>query len=141
MSEAVDIRFLERADIKLILASEAFDNLPTSRQAMAFFTQSNHLITGAIIEGELIGFASGILHYHPDKDPQLFISEVGVNEAYRRRGIARRLVNLLRTRCDTAWLATESDNAPARALYRSADAEETEGIVVYDWGGVMAEGS
>ena len=35
---------------------------------------------------------------------------------------------------DYIWLGTESDNEPARALYRKLGARETEGLVIYDWG-------
>ncbi|MEO1329479.1 MAG: GNAT family N-acetyltransferase [Pseudomonadota bacterium] len=35
--------------------------------------------------------------------------------------------------CAEAWVATEGDNAPARALYRAAGGAETERIVLYEW--------
>jgi ribosomal protein S18 acetylase RimI-like enzyme len=40
--------------------------------------------------------------------------------------------------CGAAWLATEADNAAARALYRSLAGRETGDIVVYDWGDAMS---
>lgn len=48
---------------------------------------------------------------------------------HRRRGIARRLTATLLEEgralgCTEAWVATELDNAPARALYRSSGAIE-----------------
>ena len=39
--------------------------------------------------------------------------------------------------CKGIWLATETDNIAARALYRRLGADETTGIVVYDWDGAM----
>lgn len=89
------------------------------------------------MDDELIGFASGIIHHHPDKSAQLFISEVGVNAPFRKRGIGAALVNALKAGYDTVWLATEEDNAAARGLYLKTGGAETKGVVVYDWGGVM----
>jgi ribosomal protein S18 acetylase RimI-like enzyme len=62
----------------------------------------------------------------PDKPPELFIAEVGVAARLHRRGIGLRLVRLIVEHgralgCATAWIATELDNEPARALYRAAD--------------------
>jgi len=89
-----------------------------------------------------VGFASGTVLFHPDKQPGFFINEVGVAPAFRRRGIGRTLcrmlMDLVRERgCRDIWVATEDDNDPARALYRSLKARETGGIVVNDWGGAM----
>lgn len=139
MPPDVTIRELTQSDMDLVCASEAFDHPAKPDQARAFFADANHHIVGAIHDTALIGFASGIVLLHPDKHPTLFISEVGVNEAYQRHGIATALVEQLMevgaaAGCQGTWLATEHDNAPARGLYRKTGARETQGIVVYDWG-------
>jgi aminoglycoside 6'-N-acetyltransferase I len=70
------------------------------------------------------------VHYvHPDKAPQLFINEVAVAESHRRRGIARGMIDRLvriaaELGCTEAWVLTDTNNAAAIALYRSAGAEE-----------------
>jgi ribosomal protein S18 acetylase RimI-like enzyme len=69
--------------------------------------------------------ASAVDYVLPDKPPELFMAEVGVAARLHRRGIGRRLVRLMVEHgralgCATAWIATELDNAPARALYRAA---------------------
>lgn len=142
MREIYEIRRLTQADTALILASDAFDHRPRRDQTAGFLSNDNHEIVGAIHEGRLIGFASGVILLHPDKAPQFFISEVGVNEAHRKKGVATRLVTALIAvakdkGCDGLWLATEKDNEPARGLYKKLKARETKDIVVYDWGGVM----
>lgn len=142
MGQDVQVRLLDAADIGLILESEAFDYSPTRARTEAFLADRNHLIVGAIDAGKLIGFASGTMLFHPDKPPALFINEVGVDEPHKRQGIGSRLCVLImdegRARgCEGIWLATETDNAPARALYRAVGARETGGIVVYDWDGAM----
>lgn len=139
---SVEIRLLTHSDLNLVMASDAFDNAASKEQATAFLNDNSHLIVGAVDDDELIGFASGIILLHPDKEPILFISEVGVNDDYLRQGIGGDLVNVLLKAgkdagCNGAWLATESDNAPARGLYLKSGARATENIVVYDWDGVM----
>ena len=77
-----------------------------------------------------------------DPEATLFVNEVGVAPAHRRRGIGAELTRRLLDRAralgaDAAWLATEADNTAARALYNSLRARETPGIVVYDWGAIL----
>lgn len=142
MREKMQVRLLDAGDAALILQSPAFDAPAGKSRTAAFLADQNHLIAGAVRDGVLIGFASGAILLHPDKPPFLFINEVGVEDAFRRRGIGRRLCDVLMTAarlrgCRGTWLATETDNEAARALYRSLDGRETEGIVVYDWDGAM----
>jgi ribosomal protein S18 acetylase RimI-like enzyme len=74
--------------------------------------------------------ASGTVLLHPDKQPAFFINEVSVVEDLRRTGIAtalcERLLEVARAKgCKGVWLATEADNAEARALYRKLRARQT----------------
>jgi ribosomal protein S18 acetylase RimI-like enzyme len=96
----------------------------------------------ALAGDRVVGFASGTVLRHPDKQPALFVNEVGVAEDVRQQGIGTTLCMALfatarEIGCQGIWLATESDNAAARALYRRLNARETGGIVVYDWDGAM----
>ena len=122
----------------LLRGTTIFDNPVRDDQLAAFLADPGHAMVLACAGDAVVGFASGTVLRHPDKDPAFFLNEVEVAEDWRRRGIATRLVAALRARagalgCSTLWLATERDNAPARGLYRAAGAEETEGIVVYEW--------
>jgi aminoglycoside 6'-N-acetyltransferase I len=98
----------------------------------------NHLAV-AVVDGIVVGMASAISYVHPDKPLQLFINEVGVASGYRRRGIARRLMELLldhgrRLGCTEAWVATEVGNTAARALYRATGGvEDEERAVVFTY--------
>lgn len=70
------------------------------------------------------------------------MNEVEVAEAWRRQGIGtalcKMLIDLARERgCNGIWLATETANAPARALYKGLNAQESSDIVVYDWDAAM----
>jgi aminoglycoside 6'-N-acetyltransferase I len=64
------------------------------------------------------------MYRHPDKPAEFFIDEVGVAPQWRLRGIARRLLAMALALgkslgCEEAWVGTEHDNGPARALYES----------------------
>jgi ribosomal protein S18 acetylase RimI-like enzyme len=65
----------------------------------------------------------------------LYVDEVGVAPASRRRGIARELLDRMLALgktlgCEEAWIGTERDNDAARALYGSY-AVPTEQVVMY----------
>jgi aminoglycoside 6'-N-acetyltransferase I len=69
--------------------------------------------------------ASGVHYVHPDKDPQMFINEVGVSATHEGQGLGKLLLAALLQRaselgCTEAWTATEPDNARAQALYSRA---------------------
>lgn len=144
MSETITLRRLGPDDLAVLLGIEEglFDNPIRADQADAFLNEPLHEIVLAFDDGMAVGMATGQIMLHPDKPPAFFVAEVGVRDAYLRRGIAKRMCAMLcdiaRMRgCEGIWLATEEDNVPARALYRSLDATETQRIVVYDWDGAM----
>ena len=144
MANDIRIQELGSGDIGLFNSVRAgtFDNPIIPEQARAFLDSDLHKIVVAVSLEQVIGIATGVILLHPDKNPALFVNEVSVHEDFRRRGIARRLSRaLIRPAQDRGikgvWLATEHDNIAARALYRDIGGRETEGIVVYDWGGAM----
>ena len=118
---------------------DVFDNAIVASQTQAFVNDNRHVLFVAVDDGLVIGMATGVEMFHPDKQPQLFINEVGVAERYRRRGIGRHLTGLLldvaRGRgCDYAWLGTEDDNVAARACYASVPGvSEPEPFVLFEW--------
>jgi len=141
---SVTIKHLDPDDLDILLHSgnDVFDNPVIPEQARAFLASDMHHIVVALDGKKLVGMASAVTLLHPDKQPQVFISEVGVQDDYLRRGIGRRLIKRLIqvVRGDDEpdiWLATEEDNVAARALYSALGARETKGIVVCDWGGAM----
>ena len=94
-----------------------------------FLNDGHSAIAVALHEGVVVGMASSFAYVHPDKPRQLFVNEVGVAPAYRRRGLGRRMVALLLERgratgCAEAWVATEEENAPARALFSGLEGRE-----------------
>lgn len=119
-----------------------FDNAVDPVQLAAFVHDAGHEMVFAMAGAKVVGMASGTRMMHPDKPPAFFINEVGVNEDMQRRGIgtilSKMLMNVARGKgYEGMWLATETDNIEARALYKKLDGRETEGVVVYDWDGAM----
>ncbi|MEO1007263.1 MAG: GNAT family N-acetyltransferase [Planctomycetota bacterium] len=142
----IEYRELGPADAPLLLAAppELFDNPIDPEQCDAFLADGRHHIIVALDVGVPVGFATANGYLHPDKPPQAWINELSTLEAHRNRGIGaelvRRMLALLRDRgYAEAWLATEHDNAPARAVYKRvlaeraahAGATEDEAVVVY----------
>jgi ribosomal protein S18 acetylase RimI-like enzyme len=94
------------------------------------------------LDGDLVvGMATGFTHFHPDKDEEFFVNELGVDDGYRRQGIGERLLEAILAEaramgCADAWLGTEHVNGPALALYRKimrgGDTEESMSIFTYD---------
>ena len=93
----------------------------------------------AVDESLVVGMASAVEYFHPDKQPQLWINEVGVALTHRRQGIGRRMVQALleeaeQRGCVFAWLGTDIDNKPAQACFGSvADAEDPQTFFLYEW--------
>jgi aminoglycoside 6'-N-acetyltransferase I len=90
----------------------------------------------ARVGSEIIGQAAAILHRHPDKATQLYIDELGVTPSYRGQGIARQLLEELlawgrELGCAVAWLGTEEDNEPAKAVYKIYAVPQP--FLMYEW--------
>ncbi len=142
MTDAPTCHVLTPETAHLLAGAQVFDLPLRPAQLAAFIADPGHDLVFATQGARVVGFASGTVLLHPDKPPAFFINEVGTVEDLRRQGIALQLCRLLMERarargCKGIWLATETDNIAARALYRRLDADETTGIVVYDWDGAM----
>jgi aminoglycoside 6'-N-acetyltransferase I len=134
------------ADAPILLAAPAglFDNAIDPEQLRAFLADDRHAMIVALDPADNIpvAFVSANGYLHPDKPPQAWINELSTLEAYRGRGIGaelvRRMLGLLAERgYGQVWLATEHDNAAARAVYRRVMAErgggEDPAVVVYEF--------
>lgn len=130
-------------DLDLVLGADVFDG-PAKRDwvqrtlGQVGQPDPRNILMLASLAGQIVGFASGTVIDHPDKPTSLFINEVGAEETAQRLGIGRALLQAIRAAgrargCQAAWVLTEADNLPARALYKSAQGVETKDIVMYDW--------
>jgi aminoglycoside 6'-N-acetyltransferase I len=140
-SGGIELKFLSERDRHILdrVAEEVFDHPIRETLATQSLQDPNNLLVVAVVEDTVVGMAAATRMARPDKPPQLYIDEVAVTPAHRRKAIASELVLALLERgralgCSAAWLATEQDNEAARALYRSLQAEEeTMPAVVYAW--------
>ncbi len=122
----------------LLAASHLFDEPVRDEWATRSLAQPGHHLCLASVDGAPAGFVSGIEMTHPDKGTEMFLYELGVDEAFRGRGIGRALVRALADRartlgCTGMWVLTERDNLAAMATYRSAGADEESDHVMLGW--------
>ena len=124
-----DAALLER------VAIDVFDDAIDARRLAAYLSEPGHLMVLAISDGEVVGQARGIVHRHPDQPTELYIDNLGVTPDRRRERLAMRLLDELvawgvELGCEEAWVGTEVNNEPARALYAKRGAE-AEGFVMF----------
>lgn len=135
---AYEVRLLGADDAELLarVAEGVFDNAVDPAATARFLAEPRNHMVVALEEGEVIGFASAIDYIHLDKPvPMLFINEVGVGDRHRRRGVGRALVQAMLEHAaalgvEEAWVATESNNLPARRLYEATGGVEADDAVV-----------
>lgn len=115
------------------VAPEVFDEPVVADRLHDYLRSPGHIMVLAF-EGDLVvGQCAGVLHRHPDKPTELYVDEVGTASTHRRMGIARLMMDELfawgrELGCVEAWLGTETDNEPAKALYRRYRPTEDETI-------------
>jgi ribosomal protein S18 acetylase RimI-like enzyme len=123
----------------LVRASHLFDRPVSQEGAEDFVRRPGHvLLMASSSDGTGIGFVSGVEMRHPDKDPEMFIYELGVDEAWRQRGVATALLDALRVEsvrrgCRGMWTGTEKDNRAALATYASLGATVDDASVFITW--------
>ncbi|MGI9550561.1 MAG: GNAT family N-acetyltransferase [Aurantibacter sp.] len=127
MQKNIEIRMATVDDLPAIerAGNQLFDHQIKKNRAVEFFNDVRHHLALAFHKDEAVGMASGFHYVHPDKDPALFVNEVGVMEAYQNQGIGRKLVMYLcehvrKIGCTEAWVGTEESNIAARKAYLAA---------------------
>ena len=125
------------ADLLLNVADDVFDTHVVPSRLRAYLAEPVNLMIVAVDDGLVIGQAAAVIHKHPDKPDELFIDEVGVSPDWRRRGVARHMMQAMfelgrSLGCQASWLGTEVDNLPARRLYESFG-EDGVAIVMFDF--------
>jgi len=134
------IRLLGADDLTVLerVADGVFDGPVEVDLAAEFLADPRHHIAVAIDDGVVVGMASAVHYIHPDKPPELWISEVGVADSHVRQGVATQLIRALfaagrRVGCREAWVLTDHSNGPARRLYGSLGGEADADIVMYSF--------
>jgi GNAT superfamily N-acetyltransferase len=124
----VETRLLGRDEAGVLahVAPGVFDHAIDVRRTAEFLADPRHHLAVAIEHGVVVGFVSAVHYVHPDKpQPELWINEVSVAPAHRRRGLAKALLQLVieagrRLGCGEAWVLTDRQNPAAMRLYASA---------------------
>lgn len=125
-------------DAQVLAAAHLFDGPPEPAATRRFLADPNHHLLLAYEGDAPAGFVSGVEVTHPDKGTEMFLYELGVDEAFRGRGTAGRLVEALcelarECGCYGMWVGTEDDNDAARAVYRATGGTEHDAGVTFDW--------
>jgi aminoglycoside 6'-N-acetyltransferase I len=121
----IEIRRLGPADAALFdrIAHGVFDHAVDRSNLAHYLATPGHHLLAAVSDGEIVGQLAAVVHHHPDLRPtELYIDEVAVTPVLHRQGVATRLIEAAfalgrELGCAEAWVGTELDNAPARALY------------------------
>jgi ribosomal protein S18 acetylase RimI-like enzyme len=137
--DGVEIRALGPGDDAAVAAAAAlFDGAPRADATRRFLADPGHHLLVAYAGGVPAGFVSGVELTHPDKGTEMFLYELGVDEAFRNRGIGRALVAALRDLarergCYGMWVLTDDDNAAALGAYRAAGGGAPDPQVMLSW--------
>jgi aminoglycoside 3-N-acetyltransferase I len=136
----VEIRRLGTADEAAVHAAAfLFDDAPLPEATRRFLSEpTHHLLIAYEAGGRPLGFVSGVETTHPDKGTEMFLYELGVDDAARGRGVGRSLVEALaalaRARgCHGMWTGTETGNVAARRTYEGAGARVTPPQLIVEW--------
>src|SRR5919202_75075 len=125
-------------DAAVAAAGHLFDSAPRSEPTRRLLHERTHFLLVAYDADAPVGFVSGVEITHPDKGTEMFLYELGVEEASRGRGIGRALTEALaalaRDRgCYGMWVGTEPSNTAALAVYRAAGATSSDEFVALTW--------
>jgi ribosomal protein S18 acetylase RimI-like enzyme len=113
----VDVEALGPGDAqKAADAAHLFDHPIDAAALRAFLADPRHHLLIAYVDRQPAGFLTAIELLHPDKPkPEMFLYELGVDEAFRRLErrppIARRVVDASRTRCCSSGPGWRTDQA------------------------------
>lgn len=139
MSDSIDVHRLRSEDIAL--ARETIRIIKTGGEScdapslhltdmQAWLSRSSNILIAATVDDIPVGFALGyLLDRVDDPHTMLFFYEIEVAPPYRKRGIGRRLVEVMKTvaREESVlkmWVQTHPNNIAARALYRRTGGTE-----------------
>ncbi len=118
------------------VADDLFDEPVKPDLLSAYLAEKNHWLVAAVLNGQVVGKATAMVHHRPDKENELYLDEIDVIPGLRHKGIAKLiLAKILKMAdewgCEECWLGTEKDNIPARKLYESNGAKPEEFVLYY----------
>lgn len=141
----VTVRRLGPGDLPLLLAADGvFDDAVRPAMAQRFLAHPDHHLFAALADGAVVGFVSAVTYLHPDKPLECWVNEVGVADAFQRRGVGRQLMLATLAHawglgCESAWVLTNSGNRAARGLYAACGGTATpaarhgDGVIMFSF--------
>jgi ribosomal protein S18 acetylase RimI-like enzyme len=135
----IEVRRLGPRDEDAVHAARTlFDDRPDPAAIRRFLAEPTHHLLVAYDGNAPVGFVTGVELTHPDKGTEMFLYELGVDEAARGRGVGRTLVRALagvarEAGCYEMWVLADVDNAAARATYVSTGGREASRPVLLEW--------
>jgi ribosomal protein S18 acetylase RimI-like enzyme len=135
----IEVRRLGPGDEEAVHAARLlFDGRPDPAATRRFLAEPTHHLLVAYDTGSPVGFVTGAELTHPDKGTEMFLYELGVDEAARGRSVGRTLVRALadiarEAGCYDMWVLADADNAAARATYARAGGREASQPVLLEW--------
>src|SRR5689334_7066159 len=116
-------------------AAHLFDAPPVADATARFLAQEHSHLLVAYVGDQPAGFVSGVETTHPDKGTEMFLYELGVDDAFLRRGIGTALVEALKALaaergCYAMWTGTAAGDVAAQATYKKAGGSIDDGAFV-----------
>ncbi len=135
MSEVVVTRLGPGEEREAQRFDAAFDETVDPHLVARYLADERHHLVAAYADGEPAGIATATEILRPDKPPELFLNELVVIPAFRRRGVAGSLLAELKRLaaergCIAIWVLTEEDNEGGMSTYRAAGGRRVEGTTV-----------
>jgi ribosomal protein S18 acetylase RimI-like enzyme len=133
------IRICSDADENAVFTiSHLFDNDAQIDATRRFLADPGHHLFVAYEDGVAAGFVTGVEMTHPDKGTEMFLSELGVDESHRGKGIGTALVAALAERarssnCIGMWVLTDRDNVAAMRTYTAAGGTDPSEQTMISW--------
>lgn len=138
---AISTHWIDTSNAQLLekVAPGTFDHAIEPDRLATYLANPANWMGVALHDGLVVGMVMAVIHTHPDKPTELFLDEIGTGDDWRRKGIARALMQFVFERADAEgigeiWLGTEPDNVAARGLYEGFKHEREDAVIYYfDW--------
>ena len=131
-----EIQALSPGDESILdaVAEDVFDHPARKELISEFLGDPRHHLVVAIENSTVVGFASALHYVHPDKEPQLWINEIGVTPSRQRAGIGSALIQKMREiaqteGCTEMWVLTDRSNQQAMKFYESLDGKPEDQVM------------
>ena len=133
--------WIDQSNAQLLdnVAQGTFDHAIDPKHLANYLARPTNWMVVAMHGDLVVGMVMATPLDAPDKPTEIFLNEIGTADDWRRKGIARLLMQKLFERADDEgieeiWLGTEPDNDAANGLYQEFKHEREDAVIYYfDW--------